>query len=197
MLDIGGRQVRITETQLELLREAAAAHASSSSVLRDLSLVLDHALTSGHVVALRRAEARALAQRVATQTHPDLVEVERVLTPLRDRGSSRRPLVEILYFEGCPNYEAARALVERVSAELGIEPELRSIEVTDEEAAARLRFLGSPTIRVGGDDVEGGVEERAGFTGSCRVYRTERGLAGQPEERWVRDALRGALQTQD
>ena len=197
MLDIGGRKVRVTETQLELLREAAAAHASSSSVLRDLSLVLDRALRSGQVVALRRAEARALAQLVATQAHPELVELKRSLAAVTRRGSSPRPVVEILYFEGCPNYEAARAMVERVSAELGIDPELRLIEVADEEAAAQLRFLGSPTIRVGGSDVEAGAEDRGGFTRSCRVYRTEAGLAGQPEERWVRDALHRVLQRPD
>jgi hypothetical protein len=34
----------------------------------------------------------------------------------------KRPRVEILYFEGCPNYQAVRALVERVAAELQVEP---------------------------------------------------------------------------
>jgi hypothetical protein len=100
-----------------------------------------------------------------------------------------RPLVEILYFDGCPNHEAARALVERVSGELGLEPELRLVNVPDEEAARRLRFLGSPTIRVAGRDVDPQAGERDEYVLSCRVYRTASGFAGQPEERWVRDAL--------
>ncbi|MBA3566112.1 MAG: DUF2703 domain-containing protein, partial [Actinobacteria bacterium] len=57
----------------------------------------------------------------------------------------RRPRVEILYFDGCPNHEAARALVERVAAELQVEPEIDLVEVPDADAAAQLRFLGSPT----------------------------------------------------
>ena len=100
-----------------------------------------------------------------------------------------RPLVEILYFEGCPNHEGARALVERVSRELGVEPGVRLVNVPDEEAARDLRFLGSPTIRVAGEDVEPDAAERDDYVLSCRVYRTERGLAGQPDERWVREAL--------
>jgi len=32
---------------------------------------------------------------------------------------SRVPLVEILYFDGCPNHEPALASVERLSRELG------------------------------------------------------------------------------
>ncbi len=101
----------------------------------------------------------------------------------------RAPRVEILFFDGCPNHERARLLVERVAAELGIEPELHLVNVPDPEAARRLRFLGSPTIRVDGRDVEPGAEERSDYVLSCRVYRTESGFAGQPDERWIREAL--------
>ncbi|MBA3375247.1 MAG: DUF2703 domain-containing protein [Actinobacteria bacterium] len=101
----------------------------------------------------------------------------------------RRPRVEILYFDGCPNHEAARALVERVAAELQAEPEIDLVEVPDADAAAQLRFLGSPTVRVNGHDVEPGAEERGDFVFSCRVYRSERGLSGQLEANWVRKAL--------
>jgi hypothetical protein len=103
------------------------------------------------------------------------------------------PLVEILYFDGCPNHEAARALVERVSSELGLEPELRLVNVPDEEAARRLRFLGSPTVRVAGRDVDPEAAERGEYVLSCRVYLTESGFVGQPDERWIRAALERAV----
>jgi hypothetical protein len=101
----------------------------------------------------------------------------------------RRPRVEILYFDGCPNHEPARALVEQVAAELGLQPEIELVEVTDAGTATRLRFLGSPSVRVDGRDVEPGADERSDFVLSCRVYRSERGLAGQPEADWIRRAL--------
>lgn len=104
----------------------------------------------------------------------------------------RQPRVEILYFEGCPNYEAALALVERVASQVRVEPEIDLVEVPDAEAAVQRRFLGSPTVRVNGRDVEPGAEERSDFVLSCRVYRTERGLSGQPDSDWVRMALSGA-----
>ncbi|MGH3007425.1 MAG: DF family (seleno)protein [Gaiellaceae bacterium] len=102
---------------------------------------------------------------------------------------TRRPRVEILYFEGCPNHDRTRALVERVAAELGVEPEVELIEVRDTSAAQQLCFLGSPTVRVNGRDVEPGGNERRDFAFSCRVYRRERGFAGQPDEAWIRAAL--------
>jgi hypothetical protein len=70
-----------------------------------------------------------------------------------------------------------------------VEPELRLVNVPDEEVAQRVRFLGSPTIRVAGRDVDPQAAERDEYLLSCRVYRTDHGFAGQPEERWVRDAL--------
>jgi hypothetical protein len=99
------------------------------------------------------------------------------------------PLVEVLYFDECPNHEPAVALVERLGRELGIEPELRLVNVPDQETAERLRFLGSPTVRIAGIDVDPLTEERSDYALSCRVFRTEAGIAGQPDESWVREAL--------
>jgi len=98
-------------------------------------------------------------------------------------------LVEIFYFDGCPNHHAAVALVERLSRELGLVPELRLVHVPDDETARRLCFLGSPTIRVDGRDVDPDSVERRDYGLSCRIFRTAKGMAGQPEEQWVRDAL--------
>ena len=53
-----------------------------------------------------------------------------------------------------------------------------------------LPLLGSPTVRVGGIDVDPNTEERSDYALSCRVFRTEAGIAGQPDERWVRETLR-------
>lgn len=61
--------------------------------------------------------------------------------------------------------------------------------MADADGASRLGFLGSPTIRVGGRDVEPGAGDRRDFALSCRVYRTAAGVAGQPDEVWVSEAL--------
>ena len=112
------------------------------------------------------------------------------MTPNHDGcadGSS--PLVEILYFDGCPNHRPAAALVDRVSRELGINLDVRLVNVPDNETAQRVRFLGSPTIRVEGHDIDPHTDKRNDYGLSCRVYRTDNGVKGQPDERWLRDAL--------
>ena len=105
----------------------------------------------------------------------------------------KAPRVEILYFDGCPNYEATRVLVERVAAELELDAEADLVEVPDPEAAPAMQFLGSPTVRVDGRDVEPGADGRTEYALACRVYRGELGFSGQPDERWVRDALTEAV----
>lgn len=99
--------------------------------------------------------------------------------------------VELLYFDGCPNHSATRELVERVATELGVELEMRLVDVRSVQEAERLRFLGSPTVRVNGRDVEPEADAREAFVLACRVYPTDGGVSGQPAEEWIRAALSG------
>lgn len=101
----------------------------------------------------------------------------------------RAVAVEVFTVAGCPNGEGALTLVEQVADEIEVVAAVRVVDVPDAEAAHRFRFLGSPTIRVAGRDVEAGTEARTDFALACRMYRTEAGLCGQPDERWVREAL--------
>jgi hypothetical protein len=105
---------------------------------------------------------------------------------------SQPRVVDILYFEDCPNLAAARALVERIAGELGVVTDIRLIEVGDPGAAVDLCFLGSPTIRIDGQDVEPGADQRDDFTFGCRVYSGRQGLSGRPDEAWIREALKAA-----
>jgi hypothetical protein len=103
--------------------------------------------------------------------------------------SRRRPVIEVLYVQDCPHYQATLALVERVRAEVGINAEMRTIVIVDQAAAEQARFPGSPTVRVDGHDVAPGSEPVTEYVLGCRLYRLEHRFAGQPEERWVREAL--------
>jgi hypothetical protein len=75
--------------------------------------------------------------------------------------------------------------------ELQIDLDLNLVEVRDPDAAAKARFLGSPTVRVHGRDIEPGADDRQESVFACRVYKTEAGLSGQPDERWLDAALMG------
>jgi hypothetical protein len=98
----------------------------------------------------------------------------------------------VLTFEGCPHAEPALEHVRLVIAESGIGATVRRVDVPDPEAAAAHRFLGSPTIRVNGRGIEPGVAERDEYMLACRIYRTDSGVTGEPDEQWLREALSAA-----
>jgi hypothetical protein len=63
---------------------------------------------------------------------------------------------------------------------------IREVE-TGEEAEAE-QFVGSPTIRVGGRDIQSPAEAATGLT--CRVYRLRDGrTSAMPDPADIRDAL--------
>lgn len=94
--------------------------------------------------------------------------------------------ITLRYFGGCPNWRTAERRILRVLAELpGLDARLVRERVETQEDAERLGFRGSPTVLVDGRD-----PFPAGSIGlSCRVYRTERGVAGAPSADQLRRAL--------
>jgi hypothetical protein len=102
------------------------------------------------------------------------------------------PRVELLWWEGCPSTEPARELLSQVLDEEGLDPasvEMR--EVRTDSDAERERFVGSPTIRIGGVEVAPEPEEPAGLT--CRVYQLGDGrYSPTPDPEDIRRAIREA-----
>jgi hypothetical protein len=103
--------------------------------------------------------------------------------------SGRTVRVDILARRDCPARELAIATVDEAIFATGVPARVEVIDVVTPEQAQRRRFLGSPTVRVDGRDVDPTAEGRMDYSLSCRIYRTERGLAGGPDESWVRSAL--------
>jgi hypothetical protein len=97
--------------------------------------------------------------------------------------------VELLYFDGCPNHEALVPHLDGLLRSVPVPVILEVRRIPDELAAQRERFLGSPTIRVDGRDVEPGAEQRDDFGLTCRLYRLPTGRRGAPLDEWVLDAL--------
>ena len=96
--------------------------------------------------------------------------------------------VEVLYFDGCPTYRAAQKTLAEVLSEKGVKAEVDLVAVNSDQEARRLRFPGSPTIRVDGRDLFP-VEEREEWRLGCRVYATSEGLRGYPTAEMVRASL--------
>jgi len=89
--------------------------------------------------------------------------------------------IEVLVFDGCPHAEQALELANAVADHFG-GTSVRCVDVDDEHKAAELGFLGSPSIRVNGQDVEGRTTTQGAMC--CRTYE---GGAGVPPK-WMIEA---------
>jgi hypothetical protein len=106
---------------------------------------------------------------------------------------SEAPQVELLWWRGCPSWEEAIELTRAEMKRAGLDPEALDVrEVRDRAAAERERFAGSPTIRVGGRDIDDSADSPPQLT--CRVYRLRDGrVSALPDPADVAAALAAAL----
>ena len=96
--------------------------------------------------------------------------------------------IELLYFDGCPSYQTAEKLLREVLVGSSRADRIEMIRVADEADAQRLRFAGSPTIRLNG--VDPFLHGEANYGMQCRVFVTPEGLKGWPTKDMLRTALK-------
>jgi len=97
--------------------------------------------------------------------------------------------IELLYFDGCPNYQLALANLKEALRELGLESEVETIRVESPEEAVKYRFLGSPSIWINGRDLEIVVDESTEYSMRCRRYATADSLQGFPSKELIKTFL--------
>ena len=94
--------------------------------------------------------------------------------------------IEVLYFDDCPNHAPTVERVKQIVAALGVQERVEEIEVRSPGQAQQLRFLGSPTVRVNGVDIDPSARQRTTYGLSCRVYS---GVSGLPPDNLIMAAL--------
>jgi len=99
--------------------------------------------------------------------------------------------IRVLTFQGCPHAAETVERVRRVARFEGVQTPVEVVDVSDEDAARRERFLGSPSVQINGLDIE---TNRRGdpYCHGCRLYRTENGTGGVPGEEMIRAAIQRA-----
>ena len=97
--------------------------------------------------------------------------------------------IELLYWDGCPSHPEARELLADVLRERGVDTPIELREVRTQEEAEALRFPGSPTIRIDGEDVDpAGASARPAL--NCRIYRLPGGgVSPVPSREQLEEAL--------
>ena len=101
--------------------------------------------------------------------------------------------VELLYFANCPNWRNCFDELNTMLRERGVSDDVELVEVKSNEEANSLEFLGSPTIRVDGMDIELDIPN-SGYNMENRVYWVDGIAMGRPPKEWIAAAIDAALE---
>jgi hypothetical protein len=105
------------------------------------------------------------------------------------------PTIQLLFWDGCPSHPRALAELQAVVVGAGLDSAtIELLEIATEQDAVAAGFVGSPTVRVDGVDVEPPQPDAVPSL-SCRVYRRPSGrYSPLPDIDDVRRAVIAATQ---
>jgi len=93
---------------------------------------------------------------------------------------STNPVIQFLYFDGCPLAPRARDNLNGAIAQVGesVRVDLEEVDLLAPEVPADLKRWGSPTILINGKDMMDGEK---GSACNCRIYAGKDGLPSAEE----------------
>jgi len=97
--------------------------------------------------------------------------------------------VEVFYFIGCPNHLPTVQRVRETLHKMGLNDEIREIEVDSQDKAEATAFLGSPSVRINGVDIEPSARGAKGFGLTCRTYIDGATRTGLPSRELITAAI--------
>ena len=103
----------------------------------------------------------------------------------------KRLKVQLLHTESCHSCQEALVGIKEALKELGLSAELEVILMDSPEKARDYKFLGSPTIKINGLDLEPELEAIGNFgLNACRTYIYEEALYHYPPKEMLLEVLK-------
>ncbi len=115
-----------------------------------------------------------------------LAETKTLPTDESTRGNGK-VRVEFLYFQSCPGHRQALLNLKAALRESAVRADLILINVTSPKQAEKVRFQGSPSIRVNGKDLDGRDE---GFSYGCRIYQIAGKITPTPTKDFIQERIK-------
>jgi len=99
--------------------------------------------------------------------------------------------IDLLYVVSCPNHLVALERLRATLSSENLQTPINEVLVSDAAMAQSLKFPGSPTIRINGQDVEPQSEPMTSFGLMCRLYSDGSGAPSQQRLRAAIEKARG------
>jgi hypothetical protein len=118
--------------------------------------------------------------------------LDEMKVPPATSQSTSKVKVEFLYFDSCPGHKQTLVNLKAALLDGKISADLVLINVTSEAQAEKVRFQGSPSIRVNGKDLDGRNE---GYSYGCRIYQVDGKITPTPTKEFIRAKLKELVRT--
>jgi len=96
--------------------------------------------------------------------------------------------IQLLYVRECPHFKSALNLLNEILKEKEIKEEIELIEIRSEEEARKYEFLGSPSIKINGKDIEKEKRDYPPLFG-CRIYKNGENYTGVSPKYLILEAI--------
>ncbi len=100
--------------------------------------------------------------------------------------------IEVLYIADCPNHQQVVERVREVISAAGIRDTIAEMEIRNGMDAEKWQFIGSPTVRINGVDVEPEARAVRHFGLGCRSYSENGQRSGAPSAQLIWRAVQEA-----
>jgi copper chaperone CopZ len=104
--------------------------------------------------------------------------------------------IDVLYFDECPNHGPTVERAREALHQEDLAANVVEVNIPDDATARSLGFLGSPTVRIDGIDIEPSARLSKEFGLMCRTYSDRGKQVGVPPLDLIRTALRQAVNRQ-
>ncbi len=101
--------------------------------------------------------------------------------------------IELFYFDGCTAYQTALKYLRELIQEKNLDVAVKMIKIEGDQQARASRFLGSPSIRINGVDIEPGAEKIKDFSMRCRLYLEDGETSEWPSKKMIARAIDSAI----
>jgi hypothetical protein len=95
--------------------------------------------------------------------------------------------IHLLYFDDCPSWQNSLENLKTALQIEGFNASVVLVKVENNDYAGRLKFLGSPSFQINGQDLW--PEDRDIYSLCCRIYSTPDGMNGYPTVEMFRQKL--------
>ena len=100
--------------------------------------------------------------------------------------------IDILFIKGCPGYLLTKKYIEEIVFDEAVDAKVSLIQIDNDEDAGKLHFIGSPTVRVEGKDIDEDFKDNKDYGVKSRLYHIEGNPFDHPSKNMLRDAIKKA-----